>query len=476
MAGTERAERDAHGSWLSRRGPLGRLGAPPPGGIGAGDSAPFGWAPLVVIFCVGLVDRIEYNLVAGVLPLIQRHFHVGDALAGSIPTAAAIAGVIVAVPAGYLADRYRRTRIITVVVVCWSVITVASGGALSFVMFYLTRVVLGGADSINNPVAGSLLGDYYPPVARAKAFGWQRLTVYAGTAVGTIMGGVLGAAAGWRSAFFIMAIPGLIVAWFCGRLREPPRGFVDRVAATGADERVAVPDADGAVVADTPRAAGPGAWEQIRGVFRIRTAVCVGVGVGILSLGLAGIFYWLPSLVYRTYGVGVGAASLTTGGISLIGVLAGTLLGMWLSRRWHGRVRGGRVLAGGGGMLIGSIVLGLSLMCGTFGLFAVVLFASGVIMSVAIPTLTAMVADVLGAGSRGVGFGVLQLVITAGTAGGPLIIGVSSEATGSLLTAMYVLVIPMVIGGGVTLAARGSADRDATTVLAAARDSDEPPA
>lgn len=472
MAGTNHVS-DPGDRTRSRPGWFGRLGAPPPGGISAADSAPFGWAPLVVIFCVGLVDRIEYNLVAGVLPLIQRHFHVGDALAGSIPTAAAIAGVIVAVPAGYLADRYRRTRIITVVVVCWSVITVASGGALSFVMFYLTRVVLGGADSINNPVAGSLLGDYYPPMARAKAFGWQRLTVYAGTAVGTIAGGVLGAAAGWRSAFFIMAVPGLIVAWFCGRLREPPRGFVDRVAATG-DERIPVPEATAA--AGRRRTAGPGAWAQIRDVLKIRTAVCVGLGVGILSLGLAGIFYWLPSLVYRTYGVGVGAASLTTGGISLIGVLAGTLLGMWLSRRWHGKVRGGRVLAGGGGMLIGSVVLGLSLMCGTFALFAVVLFAAVVIMSVAIPTLTAMVADVLGAGSRGVGFGVLQLVITGGTAGGPLIIGVSSEATGSLLAAMYVLVIPMVIGGGVTLAARNSADRDATTVLTAARDGDDPPA
>lgn len=458
MTGTERAAREG-----SRRA---RMGAPPPGGVRAADRAPFGWAPLIVVFCVGIVDRIEYNIVSGVLPLIQQQWGIGDGWAGSIPTAAAIAGMIVAVPAGYLADRYRRTRMIGLVVVVWSVITVASGGAVSFAMFYITRIVLGAAENVNTPMSGSLIGDYYPPRSRDRAFGWVRLTVYAGTAVGTILGGVIGSAAGWRAAFFLMAVPGLFVAWFCLRLREPPRGFVDRVAAAGGDEVVPVPEA--APVARTS-VAGPGFREQLREIRKIRTAVLVGIGVGILTLGLAGIFYWLPSLVHRAYGVGVGAAALATGGIALIGVLLGTLIGMRLGVRWHGVRRGGRVLAGGGGMLIGSVVLGVSLIMGTFALFIMALFASVVIMSVAIPTLTATVADVIGAGSRGVGFGVLQLVLTAGTAGGPLIVGLSSQATGSLTVAMYVLVVPMIVGGAITLAARSASDRDAARVLAAAR-------
>lgn len=444
--------------------------------ISSHDVAPFGWTPLVVIFCVGLVDRIEYNIVSGVLPLIQDEWHIGDGLAGSIPTAAAIAGAIVAVPAGYLADRYRRTRLMAVVVLAWSVITIASGGALSFAMFYVTRIVLGAAENIDNPLSGSLLGDYYPPKSRDRAFGWTRLTQYAGTAVGTILGGVIAGAAGWRAAFFLMAVPGLVVAWRCLRLREPPRGFVDRVAAAGDGQPVLVPDADERP-AQARTARGPGLGAQLREVLAIRTAVCVGLGVGILTLGLTGIFYWLPSLVHRTWGVGVGPAGLTTGGISLVGVLLGTLLGMRLGRRWHGVRRGGRVLAGGGGMLIGSAILGVSLMVGSFALFTVTLLVAVVVMAVAIPTLTATVADVIAAGSRGVGFGVLQLVLTAGAAGGPLIVGVSSQATGSLTAAMYVLVVPMLIGALVTLAARGAADRDARRVLAAAhpREGDAPP-
>lgn len=464
MTGTGRA--DVRHSWFTR------MGAPPPDGVRAADRAPFGWAPLVVVFCVGLVDRIEHNLVAGVLPLIQQQWGIGDGWAGSIPTAAAIAGMIVAVPAGYAADRYHRTRMIGVVVIVWSVITVASGGAVSFVMFYLTRIVLGAAEHVNAPTSGSLIGDYYPPRSRDRAFGWVRLTTYAGTAFGTILGGVIGAAAGWRAAFFVMAVPGLFVAWFCLRLREPPRGFADRVAAAGGDAPVPVPEAAPAARPEG-RAAVPDFRTQLREIRKNRTAMLVGIGVGILTLGLAGIFYWLPSLVHRAYGVGVGAASLTTGGIALVGVLAGTLIGMRLGPRWHAKRRGGRVLAGGGGMLIGSAVLGVSLLMGAFPLFIVVLFASVVLMSVAIPTLTATVASVIGAGSRGVGFGVLQLVLTAGTAGGPLLVGISSQATGSLTTAMYVLVVPMMLGGVITLGARSSSDRDAERVLDRAR-TDEP--
>jgi len=443
-----------------------RLGAAPAEGISVADRAPFGWAPLVVVFCVGLVDRVEYSIVSGVLPFIQQEWHVGDTLAGAIPTAAAVAALLVSVPAGYLADRKRRTRMIAVVVLSWSVITVGSGLAVTFAMFFATRVVLGAAENITTPVAGSLLGDFYPPVTRDRAFGWSRLTVYAGVAVGTVLGGVLGSLFGWRSAFLVMAVPGLVVAWTCWRLREPPRGFIDRLVASGGTGRVTVPE-------DTDVRTGPQSHpdlrHQLREVLAIRTAVLVAIGVGILTLGLTGIFYWLPSLVHRSYGVDEGIAALATGGISLVGVLGGTLLGMRLGRRWHGTRRGGRVLAGGGGILIGSVLLGVSMMVGRFGVFVAVLLVSVVIMAIAIPTLTATIADVIAASSRGVGFGALQLLITGGTAGGPLIVGLCSDVTGSLTIAMYALIVPMVFGGLVTLTARASSDRDAAVVLDRAR-------
>ena len=206
------------------------LGSPPSSGISATDPNPYGWAPLIVLFIVGLVDRVEHNLLSGVLPLIQAEWGFSDTAAGSIPTAAALAAALVALPAGYIADRRSRTRIIAVVVFCWALATLGSGLATGFAMFYAMRVFLAAAENIDNPAAGSLLADFYPPATRAQAYGWTRITTYLGGA-GTLLGGVLGQAFGWRTAFLIMVIPGLLTAWLCWRLREPVRGHLDQVIA-----------------------------------------------------------------------------------------------------------------------------------------------------------------------------------------------------------------------------------------------------
>nr|BFE79868.1 hypothetical protein GCM10020093_024690 [Planobispora longispora] len=129
--------------------------------------------PLAVLFLVGLVDRIEANLLSGLLPMIQAEWKISDTVAGSIPTASALAAAIVTLPAGYLADRYSRTRIIAVVVFCWGLATLGSGLATGFAVFYAMRVFLAAAESIDNPASGSLIADYYPPSRGPRRTGWS---------------------------------------------------------------------------------------------------------------------------------------------------------------------------------------------------------------------------------------------------------------------------------------------------------------
>src|SRR5690606_38152765 len=164
-----------------------RIGAPPPDGIKATDPNPFGWGPFIVLFIVGMVDRIEDGLKASVRTLVQAEWGFSDTAAGSIPTAAALAATIVALPAGYLADRYSRTKILGVVVFCWALATLGTGLAAGFAIFYLMRVLLAAAENIDNPAVGSLLADYYPAATRMQVYGWTRMTSYLG-GVGTLLG------------------------------------------------------------------------------------------------------------------------------------------------------------------------------------------------------------------------------------------------------------------------------------------------
>ncbi|MFD2349707.1 MFS transporter [Nonomuraea ferruginea] len=171
----------------------------------------------------------------------------------------------------------------------------------------------------------------------------------------------------------------------------------------------------------------------------------------------------------RSFGVETDVAGSLSGLITVAGTLSGTLIGSWLGRKWHGTRKGGRLLAGGGGITIGALILALALSMDSLAWLTVLTVLASTSMSIAIPNMTACLADVVPASARGLGFAVLQLLMAGFGAFGSLIVGIVSERTGSLLTGMYALVPVMVIGGLLTLGARASFERDARKVLDAAR-------
>jgi MFS family permease len=425
--------------------------------------APYGWAPAVVLFLVGLVDRVEYNLVAALLPSLQEEWGFSDTVAGSIPTASAIANGLLALPAGYLADRRGRTRLVAVVVLLWGLLTLGAGLVTAFAAFYALRVLLAAAEAIDNPATGSLLADYYPPESRAAAYGWWRTSAYLG-GLGLVLGGVLGELFGWRAVFVVMSVPGVVVALLVWRLREPERGYVDRLAAGAAEPGPGTaPGGSERPHRDLRR--------QVRDVVRIPTLWYTGFSLTIMSLALAGLYYWLPTFVQRRWELGEGAAGSITGAVSLVGVVGGTLAGARLGRQPRAgmALAPWRVVVGGTGLLLMGLLTAPALASPSVAGFAVLLLVSSFFGALSIPTLTACVADVIPARDRGVGFAVLQVAATVGLAAGPLLVGVVSDATGSLLAGLAWLVPLMLVGGVASLAARTLVARDADAVLAAAR-------
>lgn len=404
----------------------------------ASHAARGGWWPAALLALVALVDRIETSLVAGVLPLLQAEWGFGDTAAGLIPAAVAVTGVLVALPAGYVADRARRTRVMATVVAVWSIVSVGSALAPAFAVFFASRIVLGAADSLDTPIASSLLADFYGPERRAKAYGIHRLAFFAGIPLGVLTGGVVGDLFGWRSAFVVVAVPGLLVAWGVWRLVEPVRGSHDP------DELVA---------------AGSGlkaALGQLGRIASLRTLRFIYPGLGSLFFGLSGIFFWLPSFFERTYGLREAGAAGLTALITLVGVSGGTAVGALLGDRWHAVRAGWRVTLGGAGLLVGAAVLAAGLGVEALGARTALLTAGVWSLAIAIPNLNAAIADVLPPADRGTGFAVLQLVITVGFAAGPLAVGALSDLTGSLRSALAVLVIPVLAGAVTVLAGRRS--------------------
>jgi MFS family permease len=415
-------------------------------------------APALVLVSVNFLDGMEANLLPGVLPLLQDEWGFGDAAAGAIPTAMAIGGLAVMLPAGYVADRYNRTRVLATVVASWSVFSIASGLASAFWMFFLVRVILGTAAHIDNPTSSSLITDFYPASSRARVFGLQRAAWYVGIALGVALAGVLGDAFGWRAPFFVMVVPGLIVAYLVFRLPEPERGALEPVPA------------DPAI---TARAAGMTKRAQVaadaRAVLAIPSLRYVFAGVAVAFAGFNGLGYWLPSFWERTYDLSEGTAAALTGALALVATITGSWIGGVLGDRMHRLHPTGRIDLAGRSLLAGGAVLAVALLVPPLGLQLPLLLVAATLIIMGMPSYAAAVADVLPVGRRGIGFALFTFLTTLSAALGPLLAGIASEVMGTLRGALVLGALPCIPGALVLLRARATIADDIAAATGAHR-------
>jgi MFS family permease len=407
-----------------------------------------------VLVSVAFLDGMEANLLPGVLPLLQDHWGFGDTAAGAIPTAMAIGGLFVTLPAGYVADRYPRTRVLAIVVASWSVFSVASGLAVAFWMFFAVRVVLGTAAHIDNPCSSSLITDFYPAESRARVFALQRAAWYVGISLGVALAGVLGDAFGWRAPFFVMVVPGLVVALLVFRLPEPERGVLEPASALEAPEAAVVAASRrGEVLAD------------VRALLAILSLRYIFVGIAVAFAGFNGLGYWLPSFWERTYDLSEGEAATLTGVLALSATITGSWVGGVLGDRWNARRVSGRVELAGWSLLAGGALLALAIAVPPLLLQFPLLLLAAVLIVSGMPSYAAAVADVLPVRRRGIGFALFTFLVTVSTALGPLLVGIASDLTGSLRGALVVGALPCMPGALVLLRARHTIGAD----MAAAR-------
>ena len=457
---------------------------------------PLGLAPAMILVAVNFLDGMEGNFIPGILPLLQDEWGFGDTAAGAIPTAMAMAGLVVTLPAGYLADRAKRTRLLALVVASWSVFTMASGLVTAFWMFFLVRVLLGTAAHVDNPVTSSLITDFYPPESRARVFALQRAAWYMGISLGVAVGGVLGDAFGWRAPFFVMFAPGLVVAFFVWRLSEPVRGGLDGIEADRDAEHE--PDADSgevrasspqeldapaypALAADAvPSAADPEAQviararrgelgDDLRALLAVPSLRLIFVGVAVAFGGFNGLGYWLPTFWQREFELGEGQSAVLTGVVALSATLAGSWIGGVLGDRWHERRPTGRIDLAGRTLAVGGGLLAIALIMPSLALQIPVLIVAAVLIVSGMPSYAAAVADVLPASRRGIGFALFTFLVTLSTALGPLGVGIVSDLTGSLRGALVAAALPCVPGALVLLRARRTIVDDMDAARAASR-------
>ncbi len=432
--------------------------------------------PLVAMTLVTLVDAVDISVARGVLPLLQEDWQLDDVQLGLITAVFIFVSVVATVPAGYVADRVRRTRLIGWTLVSWSFLTLLSATAVNFANLLGARAAMGIGQAVDDPASTSYLGDSYPSRMRGRVFSVQQIALFAGSGIGLAAGGVIGAAIGWRWAFALVGIPGLLVAGIVFGLREPRRGEGELPESMTWEEIDALPPKKNDRMTGTR---GLSFWQfshlaftelkaDLRMVFGIRTMRHVLVGVGAILFTLSGVSSWMAIYHQRYSGMSIAQATAATGALLGVGGIIGTVSGGVFSDRFHSRWKGGRIV-----IVVWSGVAFVVLVLASFAVASVPLrlvlqLLSIVMVAGAVPGLRASMMDVVPPESRGVGASALALTTAVfGTAAAPLVVGALSEATGSLVASFYLVFPPSIVGLFMLLRARNTLDSDANAIITA---------
>ena len=277
------------------------------GDIGREAGRGYALAVLTLACTFNFLDR---QILSALAVPIKQEFALSDGELGLLAGFAfAMLYSVGGIPIARLADRGGRARIVTVAIGIWSLMTAACGLATSFAQLFAARVLVGIGEAGGVAPAYALLCDFFPERQRARALSVYSLGVPVGSAAGVALGGLIAARHGWRAAFITVGLAGLLlVPLLRFGLREPARG---RPAAAGSPSLGSVA---------RRLAAKPSFW-------------ALAIGASCASMTAYGVFFWMPSFLVRSFGIGLAEASRAYGAIVLVGGIAGIWAGGVLADR-----------------------------------------------------------------------------------------------------------------------------------------------
>ena len=288
---------------------------------------------LFLLLAINLFNYIDRQVLAALEPDIRATFFAPDDVnamtkTGLLGDAFFVTYMVSAPILGLLADRISRWLIVGSAVILWSLASGGSGLAATFTILFATRVCVGIGEGGYGPAAPTILSDLFPIETRGRIMAIFCAAIPVGSALGYVVGGLIGAHFGWRWAFYLVAPPGLLLGVLCFWQRDP------RFAA-------------GHLVQKSPGRS----LRAYLNLFRTRSFLINCVAMTLMTFVTGGLGFWVPAyLRYRNQSPDVGMTIF--GLITVVAGLVSTLLGGIIADRLRSRFPGSYFWVSGIGMLI----------------------------------------------------------------------------------------------------------------------------
>lgn len=376
---------------------------------------------LVLLLAVNLLNYIDRQALYAVFPLIKADFALSDTSLGLLGSAFMLCYMVTAPIFGWCGDRFNRSRLAAVGLGVWSAATALSGMASGYVSLLMARSAVGIGEASFGSVSPPLLSDYVNEERRGRILSYFFLAIPVGSALGYLLGGVLGQQFGWRSAFLMVGLPGLLLTIPIWLLTDPRQG--------------------GTSTADYAR-------PDYRHLLRNRSFITNTLAMAAMTFALGGLAQWMPSFLVRTHNLDVAKANTLFGAITVVSGIIGTALGGWLGDRVQKRSASGYLLVSGVGFLAGAPVAVLAIMTKDLTTALATIFLAECFIFLNTGPLNAVIVNVSPPTIRAMAFAVNIFFIHAlGDAISPAVIGMLSDRFG-LAIALLVTPLALVVAAG----------------------------
>jgi MFS family permease len=279
---------------------------------------------LGLFLTVNLLNYIDRQVLYAVFPLVKESLQISDTALGLLGSAFMVVYMCAAPIFGWIGDKGHRTGLAASGLGIWSLATVLAGVASGYNQLLGARSLVGIGEASFGTVAPGIISDYFPQEKRGRVLSWFYLAIPLGSALGYLLGGVIGARFGWQTAFLMVGLPGLLLVIPLALLKTAEYRKETHVAGN-----------------------------SYTALLKNRSYIYNTLAMTAMTFALGGMAQWMPTFLNRIHGLSVERGNLLFGGLTVVAGIIGTLVGGWLGDYFQKKRPDGYLLVSGWGFILG---------------------------------------------------------------------------------------------------------------------------
>ncbi|MFO1273113.1 MAG: MFS transporter [Rubrivivax sp.] len=395
------------------------------------------WFAFAMTLGLMIFDYVDRQVIVSLFPYLKAEWQLSDKQLGALVSVVSVTVALGALPVALFADRVSRVKSIVTMATAWSLATISCLWARSYGALLALRSVVGLGEAGYGAVGAALIASHFPARMRSALLAGFFASASGGSVLGVMLGGVIATHWGWKAAFGVVGIPGLLLALLYLKVRD-----YETVQMSPALEA-------------KRQSLGHTVRHIARLLVRSRTMLWVCIGGAAQLIVVSALWSWLPSFLNRVHGVAPAQAGVKAALVVLCGAAGAVVWGAVVDRAGarHPR-RKLKTMAGLCLLSMGVLVFAFGTHAEATTQFALIALG-GFVATATVGPVTAIVIDVVHPGVRATGSSVLALFQNLfGLAAGPFLAGVLSDAFGLVPALTAIPLCSLLAAGAFLLAAR----------------------